>query len=484
MHGFVWAGIFLLLAFISLVSSMTFWFRDIISEATYLGNHTLAVQRGLNMGVALFIVSEALFFLAIFWAFFHSALSPTVELGAQWPPMGIEAINPFELPLLNTVILLSSGVSITYAHHSLIQGDRKGALYGTVYTVILALIFTSFQGVEYSVSSFTISDGAFGSCFYFGTGLSVAPIIFIEDVHKLSPYWITGFCDGESYFSVKIGADKTRKLGIRIIPTFGIELHKRHKAILEMFMKYFGVGTVTERVRDGKPKSIYTVQTLSEIVNVIIPHFVKYPLISQKKADFLLFNAIVEILNNIETKNLKIEHVREILSLKGSMGKSKSLSNKLNILFPNIVLANRAPVVIIDIPSPFWLAGFVSAEGMFYIKPVKKSGLITTFKLLFTISQHERDIALMNVILAYLKCGYVENKPSRPHESCYVVTGHVNISSIIIPFFEKHHIMGVKSLDFSDFCKASVLINNKAHLTKKGKQEILKIKAGMNTKRK
>ena len=170
MHGFALAGIFLLLAFTSVVSTMSFWFRDIISEGTYLGNHTLAVQRGLNMGVALFIVSEALFFLAIFWAFFHSALSPTVELGAQWPPMGIEAINPFELPLLNTVILLSSGVSITYAHHSLIQGDRKGALYGTVYTVILALIFTSFQGVEYSVSSFTISDGAFGSCFYFGTG--------------------------------------------------------------------------------------------------------------------------------------------------------------------------------------------------------------------------------------------------------------------------------------------------------------------------
>jgi len=130
----------------------------------------LAVQRGLNMGVALFIVSEILFFLAIFWAFFHSALSPTVELGAQWPPMGIEAINPFELPLLNTVILLSSGVTVTYAHHSLIQGNRKGALYGLVATVLLAVVFTLLQGIEYTVSSFTISDGAFGSCFYFGTG--------------------------------------------------------------------------------------------------------------------------------------------------------------------------------------------------------------------------------------------------------------------------------------------------------------------------
>jgi len=84
--------------------------------------------------------------------------------------MGIEAINPFELPLLNTVILLSSGVTVTYAHHSLIQGNRSGSLYGLVFTIILAVIFTAFQGVEYSVSSFTISDGAFGSCFYFGTG--------------------------------------------------------------------------------------------------------------------------------------------------------------------------------------------------------------------------------------------------------------------------------------------------------------------------
>src|ERR1035437_6862981 len=84
--------------------------------------------------------------------------------------MGIEAINPFELPLLNTVILLSSGVTVTYSHHSIIQGNRSGALYGLVATIILALIFTGFQGIEYTVSSSTISDGAYGSCFYFGTG--------------------------------------------------------------------------------------------------------------------------------------------------------------------------------------------------------------------------------------------------------------------------------------------------------------------------
>ena len=170
MHGFYSSSYLVFIALLNLIFSMSFWFRDVISEGTYLGNHTYAVQRGLNLGVGLFIVSEALFFLAIFWAFFHSSLSPNIEIGSQWPPMGISGINPFELPLLNTIILLSSGVTITYAHHSLIQGNRGGALYGSIFTVLLAIIFTIFQGVEYSVSSFTISDGIYASCFYFGTG--------------------------------------------------------------------------------------------------------------------------------------------------------------------------------------------------------------------------------------------------------------------------------------------------------------------------
>lgn len=170
MHGFELAVYFLQINLINLICAMSLWFRDIISEATYLGDHTLAVQKGINLGVALFIVSEALFFLAIFWAYFHSALAPTVEVGAHWPPMGIASINPFELPALNTVILLSSGFTVTYAHHSIIQGNRSGALNGIVCTILLAIIFTLFQGVEYTASSFTISDATYGSCFYFGTG--------------------------------------------------------------------------------------------------------------------------------------------------------------------------------------------------------------------------------------------------------------------------------------------------------------------------
>ena len=173
MHSFHNEYYLVYLALFLVIASMSFWFRDVITEGTFIGDHTLAVQKGLNLGIILFIVSEALFFMAIFWAFFHSALTPTVELGAQWPPLGIEPINPFELPLLNTVILLSSGATITYAHHSLIQGGssgRNGSIYGSIFTVLLAIIFTIFQYIEYSVSSFTISDGAFGTCFFFGTG--------------------------------------------------------------------------------------------------------------------------------------------------------------------------------------------------------------------------------------------------------------------------------------------------------------------------
>jgi cytochrome c oxidase subunit 3 len=109
-------------------------------------------------------------FLSVFWAYLHASLSPAVELGSQWPPLGITALDVFALPFLNTIILLSSGGFITYAHHSLIANNRKGTLIGLFFTLVLALIFTYFQFIEYTQASFTFADSVFGSAFFATTG--------------------------------------------------------------------------------------------------------------------------------------------------------------------------------------------------------------------------------------------------------------------------------------------------------------------------
>jgi cytochrome c oxidase subunit 3 len=169
-HGYSNGSFLLALGLVATVSTMALWFKDVTREGTFQGHHTFAVQKGLTLGFVLFVVSEVFFFISIFWAFFHSSLAPTIELGAHWPPAGIDPLNPWEVPLLNTVILLSSGATVTYAHHSLIQGNRAGVIYGLIATIILAAVFTGFQGFEYYNAPFTFSDGAYGSTFYMATG--------------------------------------------------------------------------------------------------------------------------------------------------------------------------------------------------------------------------------------------------------------------------------------------------------------------------
>lgn len=170
-HGYANGGILLLLGLLLTATVMILWFRDVILEGTYLGYHTKQVQRGLNIGFALFIVSEVMAFFSVFWAFFNSSLSPDINIGACWPPFGIDAIDPFGIPLLNTVILLSSGAFITYAHHSLIQGNRTGAIIGTFLTIVFALIFTGIQAFEYLEASFSFADSVYGTVFFASTGL-------------------------------------------------------------------------------------------------------------------------------------------------------------------------------------------------------------------------------------------------------------------------------------------------------------------------
>ena len=146
------------------------WWRDVIREGTFLGFHTRRVVLGLRYGIVLFIVSEVLFFFAFFWAFFHRRLAPTPELGCCWPPIGIEPLNPFSVPLLNTAVLLASGVSVTWAHHRLIQGDLNEAIQGLIATVLLGGYFTLLQLGEYKEVSFTIADRVYGSIFFVATG--------------------------------------------------------------------------------------------------------------------------------------------------------------------------------------------------------------------------------------------------------------------------------------------------------------------------
>lgn len=171
MHGYPHGGSLLSLGNFTVIGAMVLWFNNITLEGTYEGSHTKQVQKGLTIGILLFIVSEVFAFLSVFWAFFHSSLSPAIEIGGVWPPQGISALDPFGVPLLNTMLLVSSGAFVTYGHHALIKGNRKDSIYGTFFTVILATVFTGFQYLEYSEAGFSFSDSVYGSAFYASTGL-------------------------------------------------------------------------------------------------------------------------------------------------------------------------------------------------------------------------------------------------------------------------------------------------------------------------
>nr|YP_010956971.1 cytochrome c oxidase subunit III [Symphurus plagiusa]AFC88383.1 cytochrome c oxidase subunit III [Symphurus plagiusa]WMY90142.1 cytochrome c oxidase subunit III [Symphurus plagiusa]WMY90155.1 cytochrome c oxidase subunit III [Symphurus sp.] len=146
------------------------WWRDMTREATFLGQHTPPVQKGLRFGMVLFIASEVLFFVGFFWAFYHSSLAPSPELGGSWPPAGISPLDPFEVPLLNTAVLLASGVTITWAHHSIVHGGHKNAVCALGLTLMLGAYFTFLQGLEYYEAPFSIADGAYGTTFFVATG--------------------------------------------------------------------------------------------------------------------------------------------------------------------------------------------------------------------------------------------------------------------------------------------------------------------------
>jgi len=160
---------YVLVSVFTLLLLIIVWWRDVIRESL-VGFHTSKLEFSLRFGIVWFILSEVFFFVSFFWAFYDSRLAPSVEVGLSWPPIGIMPLSVYSVPLLNTVILLSSGVTVTWSHHALINNLYSSAVYSIVITVALGVYFLYMQYEEYSESSFSISDGIYGSTFFISTG--------------------------------------------------------------------------------------------------------------------------------------------------------------------------------------------------------------------------------------------------------------------------------------------------------------------------
>ena len=188
----------ILLGLISIILSIYQWWRDVSREASFQGLHTANVVIILKWGIILFIISEIIFFFCFFWSFFHSRLAPTQDIGASWPPSGLSVLDPFSLPLLNTLILLRSGVTITYAHNSIVSANLIETKKGLIATIILGFYFLAIQRWEYTHRSFNIADSIYGTLFFVTTGFHglhvFIGVTFITIctarlyVHQLSPH--------------------------------------------------------------------------------------------------------------------------------------------------------------------------------------------------------------------------------------------------------------------------------------------------------
>nr|YP_009489509.1 cytochrome c oxidase subunit III [Euryades corethrus]SPP23412.1 cytochrome c oxidase subunit III [Euryades corethrus] len=160
----------MILGYFIILLTMYQWWRDICRESTFQGKHTILVSKGLRWGMILFIISEVFFFISFFWTFFHSSLSPNIEIGIMWPPLSIVTFNPFQIPLLNTIILISSGITITWAHHAIMENNFSQMTQGLFITIMLGIYFSILQTYEYFEAPFSIADSIYGSIFFMMTG--------------------------------------------------------------------------------------------------------------------------------------------------------------------------------------------------------------------------------------------------------------------------------------------------------------------------
>jgi len=298
-----------------------------------------------------------------------------------------------------------------------------------------------------------------------------------KEKYKLNPNWVTGFTDAEGCFYVGLTKNNNCKTGWRVRARFQIKLHIKDMDLLLQIKNFFNnIGYIYK----NNNNIIYQIISTNDITNTIIPHFDKYPLLTQKKSDFLNFKNIVELMNKGE--HLNKSGLTKIINLKASL--NNGLSKNLINCFPNIIKMERAKVNIPDNINYYWIAGFFSGEGSFFIdinKSIKhKNGY--SIQLRISISQHIRDEVLITKLSEFLKCGFVTKHSDKA--IVLIISKFNKIYYNMIPMFNKYSIKGIKSLDYKDFCKIAEIIKNKYHLTLEGLEKIRKIKSNMNSNRK
>jgi hypothetical protein len=290
----------------------------------------------------------------------------------------------------------------------------------------------------------------------------------------IDPNFLTGFTDAEGSFVLSITKSDNVKSGWVIKPRFSISLHKKDRFVLEAIKNYLGVGEIYTQGTDSIQYRVFSIKDLQ----LVIDHFDKYPLISQKFGDYSLFKQAYLLLINKE--HLTPEGLLKIIAIRASI--NNGLSESLKEAFPGIIPVMRPEINNISIYNPQWLAGFTSGEGSFGVKVRKaKENSKAFIELIFQINQHVRDKQLMACIAEYLECGKIYKHSL--NAVVYRVSKTSNLNEKVIPFFIKYPVLGIKALDFKDFCSLAELISNKAHYTEEGLEKIISIKANMNTRR-
>ena len=283
----------------------------------------------------------------------------------------------------------------------------------------------------------------------------------------IDPYFLTGFSDAESSFVLSITKSNNVKSGWVIKPRFQIHLHKKDLFVLEAIKNFLGVGKIYFS-GDSVEYRVFSIKELKVVLN----HFGKFTLISHKYGDYSLFKQAYEFL--INRQHLTSEGLRKIISIKASI--NNGLSESLKIAFPDIIPVKRPIKENISIYNPQWLAGFTSGEGSFGVK-IRNMNSSSFIELIFQINQHNRDKELIALIPEYLGCGRVYKHSV--NAVVYRVSKRSDLTEIIIPFFIKYPILGIKALDFQSFTYILKLIKNEAHYSKDGLNQIIRIKTNM-----